>query len=107
MALILPFRARKKLASSKTQMTANDFPACLWSEDLPGSEYKEYATTGSLFKGYVLERLSRYLFTVHRVSRQPLATGNVLYIHGSFNLFRRGLTRDTFLQCGTPRHNIS
>ncbi|KAJ8579263.1 hypothetical protein M405DRAFT_939220 [Rhizopogon salebrosus TDB-379] len=52
-----PDQARKKLASRETQMTGSDFPACLWSGDPPGNEYNEYATTGSPFKGYVLERV--------------------------------------------------
>jgi hypothetical protein len=73
MALILPFRARKKLASGKIQMTANDFPAFLWSGNPPGDEYDGDAMTQGLFRGYLLERVSHSLFTAHRVSHQPLA----------------------------------
>jgi hypothetical protein len=61
--LILPFRARKKLASGKIQMTANDFPTFLWSGDPPGNGYNEDATTEILFKGYVLERESLLIYS--------------------------------------------
>jgi hypothetical protein len=50
------------------KMTANDFPAFLWSGDPPRNEYNEDAMTKVLFKDYVLERVSRHLFTIHQVS---------------------------------------
>ncbi|KAJ8581587.1 hypothetical protein M405DRAFT_612064 [Rhizopogon salebrosus TDB-379] len=58
-------------------MTANEFPAFLWSGAPARNEYNEDVMTEVLFKDYVLERVMHHFFG-------------------------RGLTHDTFL---VPRHS--
>ncbi|KAG2116939.1 hypothetical protein DEU56DRAFT_704880, partial [Suillus clintonianus] len=53
-----PAEGQKKLASRGILMTANDFPAFLWSGNPPGCDYDDEAMTESLFQGYLIEHIS-------------------------------------------------
>ncbi|KAG1823131.1 hypothetical protein EV424DRAFT_1346463 [Suillus variegatus] len=52
-----PAEGQKKLASGGIRLTANDFPAFLWSGNPPGS------MTEGLLQGYLIERVMRHIFT--------------------------------------------
>lgn len=57
--LIFAFlRGQKKLASGGIRLTANDFPAFLWSGNPPGCDYDDDAMTEGLLQGYLIERVS-------------------------------------------------
>ncbi|KAG1726130.1 hypothetical protein EDB19DRAFT_1914745 [Suillus lakei] len=58
-----PAEGQKKLASGGILMTANDFPAFLWSGNPPGCDYDDEAMTEGLFQGYLIERVLRHIFT--------------------------------------------
>ncbi|KAG1838089.1 hypothetical protein DFJ58DRAFT_846209 [Suillus subalutaceus] len=52
-------RGQKKLASGGICMTANDFPAFLWSGKPPGCDYDDDTMIDSLLQGYLIERLGQ------------------------------------------------
>jgi hypothetical protein len=59
--LIFSFlRGQKKLASGGIRLTANDFPAFLWSGNPPGCDYDDDAMTEGLLQGYLIERVSSF-----------------------------------------------
>ncbi|KAG1768272.1 hypothetical protein EV702DRAFT_1203360 [Suillus placidus] len=58
-----PAEGQKKLASGGILMTANDFPAFLWSGNPPGCDYDDEAMTEGLFQGYLIEHVLRHIFT--------------------------------------------
>ncbi|KAG0708477.1 hypothetical protein DFH29DRAFT_781453, partial [Suillus ampliporus] len=46
-----PNEGQKKLANRKISMTANEFPALLWSGKPPGGDYDDEAMTEGLLQG--------------------------------------------------------
>jgi hypothetical protein len=57
--LIFSFlRGQKKLASAGIRLTANDFPAFLWSGNPPGCDYDDDAMMDGLLQGYLIEHVS-------------------------------------------------
>ncbi|KAG1786578.1 hypothetical protein EV424DRAFT_1551397 [Suillus variegatus] len=58
-----PAEGQKKLASGGIRLTANDFPAFLWSGNPPGCDYDDDAMTEGLLQGYLIERVMRHILT--------------------------------------------
>ncbi|KAG1811075.1 hypothetical protein EV424DRAFT_1349712 [Suillus variegatus] len=58
-----PAEGQKKLASGGICMTANDFPAFLWSGNPPGCDYDNDTMTEGLLHGYLIECVMQHIFT--------------------------------------------
>ncbi|KAI6146030.1 hypothetical protein BKA82DRAFT_20491 [Pisolithus tinctorius] len=58
-----PSRTRQQLIEGNIRMTAEEFPLFLWEGDPPAVQWDEENQSDGLFKGYVLERVMRHIFT--------------------------------------------
>ncbi|KAG2136991.1 hypothetical protein DEU56DRAFT_736909 [Suillus clintonianus] len=94
-----PAEGQKKLASGGILMTANDFPAFLWSGNPPGCDYDDEAMTEGLFQGYLIEHVS---FSQVWLSISPrTCPGIASYIYRPINCLRSRFAGYTHLQCRT------